>query len=178
MQRVLDRDRAVLVVVDVQEAFRDAIPDFDLVTKNSATLIQGFQRLDVPVIVTEQYPRGLGVTVREVTEVLKGSKPLDKVIFSAAGASGFNLDGRDQALLCGIETHVCVNQTAHDLLDQDVEVHVATDAVASRTALNKEIGLQKMLQSGAILTSVEAALFELLKNAEAEEFKSIQKLIL
>ena len=176
-RRVLDRDRAALVVVDVQEAFRKAVLDFDRVTAETARLIDGAKVLGLPVVVTEQYPRGLGDTVPEVAEHLDGVERLPKVCFSAAEADGFDLGGRDQALLCGIETHVCVSQTAHDLLDRGVEVHVARDAVSSRTAENRELGLHKMEGSGAVLTSVETALFELVGAAGSDEFKRIQELV-
>jgi nicotinamidase-related amidase len=140
-------------------------------------LVQGARTLGIPVVVTEQYPKGLGHTVPELTEHLDGVEPLEKVTFSATGADGFDLGGRDQALVCGIESHVCVSQTAHDLLDRGVEVHVARDAVSSRTDENRELGLHKMEASGAVLTSVETALFELLGRAGGEEFKTVQGLI-
>ena len=175
----LDRERTALVVVDVQEAFRPAVPDFERTAAATATLIRGAEALGVPVRITEQYPKGLGATVPEVTEHLPdGVEPLEKVCFSAAEADGFDLDGRDQALVCGIETHVCVNQTVLDLLEGGTAVHVATDAVASRTDENRRVGLHKMERSGAVLTSVETALFELLGRAGTDEFKTVQKLIL
>src|SRR6185437_53503 len=106
----LQPDRTTLIVVDVQAGFRTAIPDFDRVAKAAVTLINGAEVLGVPIVVTEQYPKGLGETVPEVAEHLpEGSEPLEKVRFSAAEAEGFDLQGRDQALVCGIETHVCVN---------------------------------------------------------------------
>jgi nicotinamidase-related amidase len=175
--RVLDRGRAALVVVDVQEAFRPAVRDFGAVTAGVAALVRGAQILGLPVIVTEQYPKGLGSTVPEVAEHLNGVEPIAKVRFSAAAAEGFDLDGRDQALVCGIESHVCVSQTAHDLLDRGVEVHVARDAVTSRTEQNRELGLHKLEGAGAVVTSVETALFELLGAAGSDEFKQIQGLI-
>ena len=175
--RVLDRGRAALVVVDVQEAFRPAVRDFDAVTEGVAALLRGAHILGLPVVVTEQYPKGLGSTVPEVAEHLDGVEPIAKVSFSAAAADGFDLGGRDQALVCGIESHVCVSQTAHDLLDRGVEVHVARDAVTSRTEENRELGLHKMEGSGAVLTSVETALFELLGAAGTDEFKQVQGLI-
>jgi nicotinamidase-related amidase len=113
-----------------------------------------------------------------VQEALDGAPRLPKTVFSAAQADGFDLAGRDQALVCGIEAHICVSQTAHDLLGQGVEVHVASDAVCSRRAANRELGLRKMEESGAILTSVETALFELLGAAGSDEFKAIQKLVI
>ena len=175
--RVLDRRRAALVVVDVQEAFRPAVLDFERVAGNAAVLIQGARALGVPVVATEQYPKGLGRTVPEVAEHLDGIEPIEKVCFSAAEAEGFDLDGRDQALVCGIESHVCVSQTAHDLLDRGLEVHVARDAVSSRTEENRELGLHKMEGSGAVLTSVETALFELVGAAGTPEFKEVQRLV-
>lgn len=175
--RTLDRDRAALVVVDVQEAFRPAVRGFDDVVDSTATLIQGARALGVPVVVTEQYPKGLGATVAELAEHLDGVEPVEKTCFSAARADGFDLGGRDQALVCGIEAHVCVSQTAHDLLERGVEVHVARDAVSSRTEENREVGLHKMERSGAIVTSVEAALFELLGAAGTDEFKQVQRLV-
>ena len=132
----------------------------------------------MPVVVTEQYPRGLGETVPEVAEHLDGVPRLEKTVFSAAAAEGFDLGGRDQALVCGIETHVCVSQTVHDLLHDGVEVHVAADAVASRSPEDRRVGLDKMERSGAVLSSTEMALFELLGRAGTDEFKTIQKLIL
>jgi nicotinamidase-related amidase len=171
--RTLDRERAALVVVDVQEAFRPAVQNFDDVVENTRRLMEGAKILGMPVIVTEQYPKGLGRTVDELGHV----EPVEKTCFSAARADGFDLDGHNQALVCGIETHVCVSQTAHDLLERGVEVHVASDAVTSRTAENREAGLHKMEQSGAILTSVETALFELLGGAGSDEFKQVQGLV-
>jgi len=175
----LDADRTALVVVDVQEGFRKAIPDFERVAKATATLIEGAEALGVPVVITEQYPKGLGETAPEVAEHLPdGTEPLEKLVFSAAEAEGFDLGGRDQALVCGVETHVCVNQTVLDLLESGLDVEVAEDAVGSRTEENKRVGLHKMERAGAVLTSVETALFELLGRAGTDEFKLIQKLIL
>jgi nicotinamidase-related amidase len=175
----LDADRTTLVVIDVQEGFRRAIPDFDRVAKAAATLIEGASIIGIPVVVTEQYPKGLGETVPEVAEHLpEGTDTLEKVVFSATEAEGFDLEGRDQALVCGIETHVCVNQTALDLLTDGVDVQVAEDAVGSRTDENKRVGLQKMERAGAEVTSVETALFELLGRAGTDEFKRVQRLIL
>ena len=176
----LDRSRAALVVVDVQEAFRPAVLDFEQVARNVAILARAARILELPTLVTEQYPKGLGHTVPEVSEHLDVT-PIEKVAFSAVDADGFagalHAAERDQVLLCGIETHVCVNQTVLDLLDEDVEVHVATDAVGSRTDANREAGLAKMERSGAVATSVETALFELLGRAGTPEFKEVQALI-
>ena len=179
MNGKLQRDRTTLIVVDVQEGFRMAVPDFERIAKATATLIEGAEALGVPIVISEQYPKGLGETAPEVSEHLpEGTEPLEKVVFSAAEAEGFDLGGREQALVCGIESHVCVSQTVIDLLEGGTEVQVPLDAVGSRTEENKRVGLHKMERAGAVLTSVEAALFELLGRAGTDEFKTVQKLIL
>ncbi len=174
----LARERAVLVVVDVQEAFRKAVPDFDAVAEAVGALVQGAAAMEVPIVVTEQYPQGLGSTVPAVAEHLPaGTQPVEKVRFSAAEAAGFELGDRDQALVCGIEAHVCVNQTTLDLLDRGLDVQVVSDAVGSRTTENREVGLHRAERAGAGLTSVEMALFELLGGSDAPEFKQVQGLL-
>ncbi len=174
---VLDRKRAVLVVVDVQEAFRKAVRSFEDVALRAAVLTQGARSLGVPIVVTEQYPQGLGDTVSELLEHLEGVSRLPKATFSAARAEGFDLQGRDQAIVCGMEAHVCVSQTVLDLLASGVEVHVACDAVSSRTSADREAGLRRMERAGAIPSSVEMALLELVGEAGTAEFKTIQGVI-
>ncbi len=175
----LDRDRAALVVIDVQEAFREAVPGFDEIARATAALVRGADAVGMPVVITEQYPKGLGKTVPEVAGALpKAAKPLDKLSFSASEAEGFDLDGRDQALVCGVEAHVCVNQTVLDLLADGVEVHVAVDAVGSRFERDRRVGIEKAERAGAVITSVETALFELVGRAGTEEFKRVQRLVL
>jgi nicotinamidase-related amidase len=174
---VLQRDRSAFVIVDIQERFRPAVREFDRVASGAAVLARAAGILGIPLVASEQYPKGLGRTVPEVEEHLGEVRPIEKTVFSAARADGFDLQGRDQAVLCGIESHVCVSQTAHDLLDAGVEVHVARDAVTSRTEENRELGIHKMEAAGAVVTSVETALFELLGEAKGEEFKAVQGLI-
>lgn len=174
----LDRERTTLVVIDVQEAFRKALDRFDEVAAKAAQLVRGAAAIGVPIVVTEQYPKGLGTTVPEIAESLpSGVQALDKVRFSAVGVEGFELGGRDQALVCGIEAHVCVAQTALDLIDLEAEVHVAADAVGSRTDADRDIGLARMERAGAEITSVEMALFELLGSADAPGFKEVQAIV-
>lgn len=174
----LDPERATLIVVDVQEAFRRAVPEFAAVATATATLVEGARILGLPIIVSEQYPRGLGDTVAEVAERLPAdARRLEKLRFSVVEAEGFELGDRDQAIVCGIEAHVCVCQSVLDLLDADVETQVAIDAVGSRTSANREVGLAKMDRAGALPTSVELALFELLGGADADRFKSVQALV-
>jgi nicotinamidase-related amidase len=175
---MLERDRAALVVIDVQEGFRKAIDGFDDVVANAAILVQGARALGLPLVVSEQYPRGLGETVPELAEHLRDVPRVEKVVFSAAEAAGFDLSGRDQAIVCGIEAHVCVSQTVLDLLADGVEVHVAADAVSSRRAYNRELALNRMERAGAVRSSTETALFELLRRAGTDEFKTIQRLVL
>ena len=174
----LDRDRAALVVVDIQEAFRKAVPEFDALARAAATLLEGAKALALPVVVTEQYPQGLGSTVPEIAEHLPaGVEPIDNVRFSAAAAEGFDLEGRNQALVCGIEAHVCVKETVLDLLDAGVDVQVVTDGVGARSERDRELGLHRAERAGAVLTSVETALFELLRGSDAPEFKEVQALV-
>ncbi|GAC1441422.1 MAG: hydrolase [Solirubrobacteraceae bacterium] len=178
MSAVLERARAVLLVIDVQEGFRKAIDGFEEVAHRAATLARGAAILGLPTVLTEQYPRGLGATVTAVTEAAGNAPPLEKIVFSAARAEGFDLAGRDQVLLCGIEAHVCVSQSALDLLGRGVEVQIAADATASRAAADRDIALHRLERAGAVITSSEAALFELLGAAGTPEFKEIQRLVL
>ena len=172
---LLSRERAALVVVDVQEAFR-TYASFASVAESCAKLVQAARILGVPTLVSEQYPKGLGHTAPEVG---LGDEPrIEKSVFSAARAEGFDLKGREQAVVCGIETHVCVSQTVHDLVERGVEVHVPADAVGSRHELDYERGLERMERAGAVVTTVEAALFEWLERAGTPEFKAVQELIL
>jgi nicotinamidase-related amidase len=172
---LLNRDRAALLVVDVQEAFRP-FESFAGVADACAKLVRAARILDVPRVVSEQYPKGLGHTAPEVG--LEGETPIEKSVFSAARTDGFDLVGRDQAVVCGIETHVCVSQTVHDLLDRGVEVYIPADAVGSRHEIDYERGLERLARAGAVVTTVEATLFELLERAGTPEFKAVQKLIL
>jgi nicotinamidase-related amidase len=172
---LLSRERAALVVVDVQEGFRPYAA-FGEVASACSKLLQGARVLDVPALVSEQYPKGLGHTAPEVG--VTDEPRIEKTVFSAVRADGFDLGGRDQAIVCGIETHVCVSQTVHDLLARGVEVHVPADAVGSRHAIDYERGIERLERAGAVVTTVEAALFELLERAGTPEFKAVQKLIL
>jgi nicotinamidase-related amidase len=179
---ILDRKSTALIVVDVQEAFRNVIPQFENIAVRISTAVRGFQLLNVPVIVTEQYPKGLGPTVEEIVLSLPDNfERIEKKAFSACGDRSFKKSLEDlevsQVVICGVETHVCVNQTAHDLLADDYDVHVLTDCVASRFDHDREAGLSKMYGSGVNPCSVEMALFELMRDSGHEKFKEIQALI-
>jgi nicotinamidase-related amidase len=174
---LLQRDRAALVVVDVQEGFRP-YASFASVAESCRRLLAGARILGMPALVSEQYPKGLGPTAPELGVEQGKETMIEKTVFSAARADGFDLKGRAQAIVCGIETHVCVSQTVHDLLGQGIEVHVPADAVGSRHALDNERGLERLERAGAVVSTVESALFELLERAGTPEFKEVQKLIL
>ena len=171
---LLERDRAVLVVVDVQEGFRP-YATFEEVARACSKLVRGARILEVPRVVSEQYPKGLGHTAQEVD--LRDELIVEKTVFSAARAEGFELGGRTQAIVCGIETHVCVSQTVHDLMGGGIEVHVPADAVGSRHRLDYERGLERLERAGAVVSTVESVLFELLERAGTPEFKQVQRLI-
>ena len=171
---LLERDRASLVVIDVQEAFRP-YHVFTHVAASCAKLVAAARLLDVPIIVTEQYPKGLGSTVAEIG--VDGEPRIEKTVFSAVRAAGFDLHGRDQVIVCGIETHVCVSQTVHDLLARGVDVHVPADAVGSRNDVDNDRALPRLERAGAVVTTIEAALLELCERAGTPEFKAVQELI-
>jgi len=181
-KNTLDPAHTVLAIIDMQESFRSPISDFAEMAAHIALVAHAAQLLNVPLIVTEQYPKGLGHTANEIKAVLPaGFNVIEKTAFSSCGASAFEAElERTQALhvlICGIEAHICVNQTTHDLLERGYRVHLLTDCIAARTEQNRQTGLSKMQQSGAIPSSTEMALFELLRDAKHEQFKAIQKLI-
>jgi len=151
------------------------------VEQNAVKLIRGFQILQVPVLVTEQYPQGLGATIPAVAVALGGLPPLQKMHFSSCGndelMQSLEQGGIKQVVLCGIETHVCVQQTALDLLASGYQVHVAQDAVSSRKESDHRTALARLAISGVILTGTESTLFELMQRADIPEFKQVSALI-
>lgn len=181
-RNTLDLEHSALLIVDMQEAFRSKISDFMETAARIALVAHAAQLLKMPVIVTEQYPRGLGQTVNEIRAVLPSTlEAIEKTAFSSCGAQSFTNElervRARHVLVCGIEAHICVNQTTHDLLARGLNVHLLTDCITARTQSNKQIGLAKMQMSGAIPSSTEMALFELLRDARHEQFKAIQNLI-
>jgi nicotinamidase-related amidase len=181
-QNTLDAGQAALVIIDMQEAFRTAIGDFASVAARIAKVAQAAELLNVPIILTEQYPRGLGHTAEEIKSALPPAPVIiEKTAFSSCGARAFEVElertGARQLLVCGIEAHICVNQTTHDLLARGFQVHLLADCITARTEENKRLALTKMRESGALPSSTEMALFELLRDAKHERFKAIQNLI-
>lgn len=179
---LLDRKRAALAVIDMQEAFRPMISNFSEIASRIAVLVEGFRLLKVPVLVTEQYPKGLGKTVDEITSKGEALEPIEKLTFSACGVDEFDMKLRErhveQVAICGIETHICVSQTAHDLLALGYQVHLISDATGTRLPHNRDVAIGKLEKAGAVISSVEAALFELCAQAGTPEFKTIQRLII
>ena len=180
--RLLDRQRTVLVMIDVQERYRRVLHEWDRVTAACGLLLQGAELLGIPTLVTEQYPQGLGHTAEELTRHWpRGTQVVEKRSLSCCGASEFvaalRTMGRRQVLVAGIETHACVNQTVHDLLEAGHQVHVAEDATSSRTARDVAPAWAKMLGAGMVPTTSEQALLELVETAEAPEFRSLQSML-
>ncbi len=173
----LEADRAALLVVDIQEAFRGVIADADEIIARTQILARAATLLGLPIIVSEQYPKGLGKTVVELDEVLTGATVLEKTTFSAAHADGFSLAGRDQVIVCGTETHICVAQSVLDLLAADAEVWLACDALGSRSPDDRALAIQRLALAGAVPSSTESICFELMKDAKNPHFKEIQGLI-
>lgn len=182
----LQRDRAALLVIDVQARLCGAMNPEGLrrLRQNTVTLIEGAKILGVPVFVTEQYPKGIGPTLEDVMAALpEGQRIFEKLSFSCSGVPEFmdalQASKRDQIVVVGMETHVCVYQTVRDLLVRNVvrSVHVVEDAVISRTEENRRIGLAQMAEAGAVRTSTETVLFDLLERAGTPEFKAVSKLI-
>lgn len=181
-EKILDVKQSAFIVIDMQEGFRGAVPDFSQVAANITVFLRGAKLLDVPVIVTEQYPKGLGRTAEEILVALDSDHaPLEKTAFSSCGAAAFVAALQEleikQVIVAGIEAHICVNQTVHDLLDADFQVHLLMDCISTRYEVNKRAGLDKMISSGAVPSSVEMALFELMRDAKHEHFKEIQGLV-
>ncbi len=181
-QRTLSRERSVLLVVDLQEGYRDKLHEERRTIERSLRTIDAAARLDLPVLVTEQYPKGVGRTRAEVAKRLpSGARLFEKTAFSCYGAAGLpeylRELGRDQIVVVGIETHVCVNQSAHDFLAEGFAVHLVRDAITARYALEDETGWRKMIDSGAIPTTSECIIFEWLRDAEAPEFRALRELV-
>lgn len=180
--------RAALLVIDIQERLAAVMPEkiVERCLRHTNILVTAAQRLGLPVVVSEQYPKGLGPTVPALAEALAQLPParlhrFEKLTFSACAAPELAALlpslGRDQWIVAGMETHICVLQTARDLLRRGAAVHVAVDAVASRTKLNFRIGIDQLRAMGAVASSTETIVFDLLGRASGEDFKALSRLI-
>lgn len=171
---------AQTVVIDLQERILPAMSDPDQLLHRSVQLIKGLKILGVPILTTQQYTKGLGDTVLPVRQALGSFSPIEKMSFDCLAEQNFcnALDvNRSDVIVCGIETHICVQQTILSLIERGFRVFLAADAVDSRNPFDKEIALRRIIQEGAKLATVESLLFELLKKAGGEKFKSISRLV-
>jgi nicotinamidase-related amidase len=180
----LDRGNTVLVIVDVQERLMPVMHDRFAVEQNIERLVRGCHVLGIPAVLTEQYVKGLGPTIEPLRRALEetcGYRPIEKSCFSAHGCELFATQlavlERGQVLLAGVEAHVCVYQTARDLLAAGFTVFPIADALSSRSAQNRDVALQRLVSEGAKLSSTEMALFELLGQAGTDEFRAISRLV-
>jgi nicotinamidase-related amidase len=178
-RRPLTPEQCVLIVVDIQEKLLPAIANKELLMKNAQLLIRLAGMIGLPILSTTQYARGLGGTVPEISSLLSNSPALDKTEFGCFNNSGFctaikTLPGsRTTVLLCGMETHICVMQTALGAMNQGYLVHVASDAVGSRSEWNYHIGLNRMQDAGAVISSTEMMMYELLRSSSSPTFKEL-----
>jgi nicotinamidase-related amidase len=171
----------VLLIIDIQERLAVVMKERERVVKNSQHLIELAKMTGMPVVVTEQYPKGLGRTVPELQSVLPENAPVEKISFDCCGQSGFleelKAHNKKTVIMAGMETHICVLQTCIGLLRAGVNVHLVQDAVCSRTEENWRTGIEFMRDAGAVVTCTETVLFQLLKVAGTEEFKKISQRI-
>ena len=178
---MMTKNNTILHIIDVKERIFDVMHNKEFLKENMVRFLKGIQILNIPVIWIEQYPKGLGHTIPELSELMPDQQPLEKMCFSSCNQPDFlnemKSTGKNTVLVMGIETHVCIYQTVKGLLARGFEVEVVADAVSSRTEKNYELGLRKMESIGAKLTSVEMALFELLKESGTDEFKQISRLV-
>lgn len=178
---MLTTDSALLLIVDVQGKLAQLMSNRETLFANLRRLVKAADVLELPILWAEQNPAGLGPTIEEVAQLLPDAQPISKMTFSCLGSPEFvaalEALGRKQVLLTGIETHICVYNTAADLLARDYEVQVVEDAVGSRIAGNREVGVRRMCAEGAVLTSTEMALFEMLQTAEHPRFRDIQAIV-
>ncbi|MHB9036760.1 MAG: isochorismatase family protein [Armatimonadota bacterium] len=178
---ILNSSDAVLVVIDIQDPLLKTIHEGDRVVENTIKLIETAKIFSIPIMAPLQYSARLGDVTARIAETLPSDERFDKMTFSCAGSPDFlyalEHTKRRQVILCGIEAHVCVNQTAHSLLSREYAVHVVRDAVSSRTAENCGVGIEKMRDSGCVICSTEMAIFELTRDASSPEFKKILPIV-
>ncbi len=178
---LLDKDNTALLIIDIQDRLANVMKMREDVIKNCLHLIELAKMLNIPVVLTEQYPKGLGPTVNEIKEQLPVYQPIEKLTFSCCEEPNFLNEikklNKKSIILTGMETHICVLQTCIGLLKEGFHVHLVRDAVCSREKENWKTGVEFMRDAGAVVTCTETVLFQLLKVAGTEEFKAISKRI-
>jgi nicotinamidase-related amidase len=176
-----DPNHSIGLVIDIQERLFPHIHQHDEMARRASILIQGLRILNVPLLVTQQYTKGLGPTIAPIAEALGAYEPIEKMTFSAVACSDCEAQllasGRHNVIICGIEAHVCVLQTVLDLRQTGQSVFVVEDAISSRSANDKAVAMQRMREAGAVVTTTESVLFQLLHSAEAPSFKAISALV-
>jgi len=174
----IEKEDAVLVIIDIQERLMNAMAERDQVYKNTALLIETAKQLGIPIVLSEQYPRGLGATAAEIKDHLEDYKYIEKVSFSVSEQLLDILPPERKTLIVtGTETHVCVFQTVRDMVEAGYTVHLAKDAVCSRYEINYSSGLELMRDLGAVITNTETIVFDMLKISGTPDFKAISPLI-
>ena len=163
---ILSREKSALLLIDIQERILAVMNNPEQVVTNSLKLIRGFKTLNIPIFYTEQYPKGLGSTAEPLLQELEGLSPIQKMSFSCSGAGNFFTRLKDnnvsQVVIAGIESHVCVQQTALDLLANGFQVDVVADAISSRKEIDYKFAIDRMRENGVEISTAEAVLFELL----------------
>ncbi|MDP1621734.1 MAG: hydrolase [Bacteroidales bacterium] len=175
------KDKAIAVIIDVQERIFPVMYDHEKLLKNIPLLIEGLKIIGIPLIVTEQYVKGLGPTIPEIAEKIGDMERIEKASFSCCGEPGFMMDiassGRDYVIIAGIESHVCVLQTVIDLQQSGYHPVVVEDCISSRKPNDKLMAIERMRKEGVIITTYEAILFELLRHSGGDTFRAISKLV-
>lgn len=178
---ILKKDTTALLIIDLQERILPVIRDVEIVLENTVKMIKGFKTMQLPIYFTEQYPKGLGPTSQKLLDELEGYSAFNKMSFSCSGAENlleeFYKKKLSQIVVCGVESHICVQQTVFDLLANNFQVNLTADAVSSRKETDYNMALQRMRTLGAQVTTTESVLFELLEVCGTPEFKEVSKIV-
>lgn len=179
--QIINKNDSCLVIVDVQEKLYPYVENKDEIKNKIIKLLKAAKLFSIPVVVTEHYPKGLGKTIEEIASEIKGIPKIEKVTFSCYGSNdfGFSLKslGKKKVIICGIETHICVAQTVFDLIENEYKLFVAADAVGSRNRFDHDIAIERMKKEGAVISTTEAIMYELMGEASSMLFKEFLKLV-
>jgi len=179
--KLLKTEKTALLIIDIQERILPVINNYQIVLDNTIKLIKGFKVLQLPIYFTEQYPKGLGPTHKAIANELGNIEPFEKMSFSCSGAGDlfgeFEKKNLSQIVVCGIESHVCVQQTVLDLIENGIQVNLAADAISSRKEIDYKTSLDRMRLHGAEVTTSESILFELLNICGTDQFRAVSKIV-